>query len=55
VQVLIRSLARPLRQDTVNRLPHQCAGVESFCAAHQKLIIICMLVSDVCDHREVHR
>jgi hypothetical protein len=50
-----RSFARPLREHTVDPLPHPCAGVKSLCAAHQKLIIICVRMTDVSNHGKVHR
>src|ERR1035441_6646842 len=49
------SFARPFHEDTGDPLPHPCAGVKPLCAAHQKLIIICVRMADVSNHGKVHR
>jgi hypothetical protein len=49
------SFARPFREDMGDPLPHPCAGVKPLCAAHQKLIIICVRMADVSNHGKVHR
>ena len=47
------SFARPFRKDARDPLPHPCAGVKPLCAAHQKLIIICVRMADVSNHGKV--